>query len=152
MLNRVCIVGRMTKNPELRRTSNGTAVATFTLAVNRSFKSNDGQDADFINCVVWKRTAENVYQYCSKGSLVSLDGRIQTRTYENSQKQRIYITEIIGETINFLEARNKRENNQQNSPVRMPESNTTIANHTDFNNEFDNAINSYDIMDDDVQY
>ena len=149
MLNRVCLVGRMTKNPELRRTANGTAVATFALAVNRTFKTNDGQDADFINCVVWKRTAENVYQYCNKGSLVSLDGRIQTRTYENSQKQRIYVTEVIGETISFLESKNKRENNQQNAPVITSQNNTAIADHTDIHDEFDD---SFDIMEEDIQF
>lgn len=148
MLNRVCLVGRMTKNPELRRTANGTAVATFTLAVGRSYKTNDGPDADFINCVVWKRTAENIYQYCSKGSLISLDGRIQTRTYENSQKQRIYVTEVIGETINFLESKNKRENNQQIAP-ETPQSNTTINDHTDTHDEFDD---SFDIMEEDIQF
>ena len=152
MLNRVCLVGRMTKNPELRRTTNGTAVATFTLAVNRTFKTNDGQDADFINCVVWKRTAENVYQYCNKGALVSLDGRIQTRTYENSKKQRVYITEVIGETISFLESKNKRENNQQIAPAATSQNNTAIADHTDTHDELDDSFDSYDIMDEDIQF
>ena len=84
MINRVVLVGRMTRNPELRRTQQGDAVTSFTLAVNRNFTSGDGQrQADFINCVVWRKPAENVERYCSKGSLVGVEGKIQTRTYDD---------------------------------------------------------------------
>ena len=98
MLNRVALVGRLTRDPELRRTGNGTAVTSFTLAVDRNFSTRDGQEADFINCVVWRKPAENVAQYCSKGSLVSVDGRIQTRSYDNNQGQRVYVTEVVADS------------------------------------------------------
>ena len=80
MMNRVVIVGRMTRDPELRRTGNGTAVTSFTLALNRNYNSADGQQADFIPVVVWNKAAENVAQYCSKGSLVGVDGRLRSRS------------------------------------------------------------------------
>jgi single-strand DNA-binding protein len=117
-LNRVVLVGRLTKDPELRFTPNGIAVTTFTLAVNRPFKNANGeQEADFINIVVWKKAAENVANYTSKGSLVAIDGRIQTRSYENKDGQRVYVTEVVADSVQFLETK-KREAQQQNSQQR----------------------------------
>lgn len=113
MLNRVALVGRLTKDPELRRTSNGKAVTSFNLAVERNFKSDD-QEADFINCVCWGKIAENTERYCSKGSMVSIDGRIQTRSYDNNQGQRVYVTEVIAESVQFI---NTRKN--ENQPVQQ---------------------------------
>ena len=106
MLNRVALVGRLTREPELSSTGNGTAVTSFTLAVDRNFSTRDGQEADFINCVVWRKPAENVAQYCSKGSLVSVDGRIQTRNYDNNQGQKVYVTEVIADSVQFISTRN----------------------------------------------
>lgn len=105
MLNRVALVGRLTKEVELRRTGNGKAVASFTLAVNRNFKTGDGQEADFLNIVAWGKVAENTANYCSKGSLVSVDGRIQTRNYENNQGQKVYVTEVIADSVQFIDTR-----------------------------------------------
>ena len=151
MLNRVCLVGRLTRNPELKRTSNGTAVATFNLAVNRNFKT-DNQEADFISCVVWRKAAENVDQYCSKGSLVSVDGRVQTRSYDNNQGQRVYITEVVADSVQFLETRGQRERNQNNAPVTASQNNASFADHTDTHDDFNESIDSYDIMDEDIQF
>ena len=109
MLNRVALVGRLTRDPELRRTGNGTAVTSFTLAVDRNFSTRDGQEADFINCVCWGKIAENTERYCSKGSMVSVDGRIQTRNYENNQGQKVYVTEVIADSVQFI---NTRKENQ----------------------------------------
>lgn len=118
MTNRAVLVGRLTKDPELRFTPNGIAVTTFTLAVNRPFKNANGeQEADFINIVVWKKAAENVANYTSKGSLVAIDGRIQTRSYENKDGQRVYVTEVVADSVQFLETK-KREAQQQNSQQR----------------------------------
>ena len=111
MLNRVTLVGRLTKDAELRRTSSGKAVASFTLAVNRNFKTGDGQDADFINCVCWGKVAENTANYCSKGSLVSVDGRLQTRNYENNQGQKVFVTEVVADSVQFIDT--KRNSNRQ---------------------------------------
>lgn len=107
MLNRVTLVGRITRDPELRRTGNGKAVASFSLAVNRNFKSNDGQDADFISVVCWGKTAEVTAQYCSKGSLVSIDGRLQSRTYENNNGDRVFVTEVVADSVQFIDTKRK---------------------------------------------
>lgn len=105
MLNRALLVGRLTRDPELRRTGSGKAVTSFNLAVERNFKSDD-QEADFINCVCWGKIAENTERYCSKGSMVSVDGRIQTRNYENNQGQKVYVTEVIADSVQFISTRN----------------------------------------------
>lgn len=103
MLNRVILVGRLTKDPELRYLGNGTPVCNFTLAVNRNFKNQNGeQEADFINCQVWRKAGENVANYLSKGSLAGVDGRVQTRSYEQDGR-RVYITEVVADSVQFLE-------------------------------------------------
>lgn len=107
MLNRAVLIGRMTKDPELRRTGNGKAVATFNLAVNRNFKTGDGQEADFPSVVCWGKVAENTAQYCSKGSLVSVDGRLQTRIYENNNGDRAFVTEVVADSVQFIDTRKK---------------------------------------------
>lgn len=110
MINKVILIGRMTKDCELRITQNGKSVASFTLAVNRSFQSNDGQDADFINCVCYGKMADNLNEYTSKGSLIAVEGRINTRSYDNSHGQKVYVTEIICNSIEYLDTRKKEEN------------------------------------------
>lgn len=114
MMNRVILVGRLTKDPELRFTPNGVAVATFTLAVNRAFTNQQGErEADFINCVVWRRPAETAAEYLKKGSLAGVDGRVQTRTYEGQDGKRVYVTEILAESVQFLDTKgndSQREN------------------------------------------
>ncbi|QQZ09438.1 single-stranded DNA-binding protein [Heyndrickxia vini] len=115
MMNRVVLVGRLTKDPDLRYTPSGVAVATFTLAVNRTFTNQQGErEADFINCVVWRKPAENVANFLKKGSLAGVDGRLQTRNYEGQDGKRVYVTEVVAESVQFLEPRNANANpNQQ---------------------------------------
>lgn len=154
MINRVVLVGRMTKDPELRRTAQGDAVTSFTLAVNRNFTSRDGQQqADFINCVVWRKPAENVERYCSKGSLVGVEGRIQTRSYDNSQGQKVFVVEVICDSVQFLDTRQQDQapmNTQRvqqmanNEYSRNPVTNNIGAEYPD--------INTYDIVEDDIQF
>jgi single-strand DNA-binding protein len=104
MMNRVVLVGRLTKDPELRYTPGGAAVASFTLAVSRNFTNQQGErETDFINCVVWRRPAENVANFLKKGSLAGVDGRIQTRNYEGQDGKRVYVTEVLAESVQFLE-------------------------------------------------
>src|SRR6476660_6160083 len=104
MINLVVLVGRLTKDPELRYTPNGVAVASFTLAVNRNFTNQQGErETDFINCVVWRKPAENVANFLKKGSLAGVDGRIQTRNYEGQDGKRVYVTEVLAESVQFLE-------------------------------------------------
>ena len=110
MINNVVLVGRMTKDAELRYTPSNVAVATFTLAVNRNRKSENGErEADFINVVIWRQQAENLANWAKKGSLIGITGRIQTRNYENQQGQRVYVTEVIAENFQVLESRTARE-------------------------------------------
>lgn len=110
MINNVVLVGRMTRDAELRYTPSNQAVATFTLAVNRNFKNQNGErEADFINCVIWRQQAENLANWAKKGTLIGVTGRIQTRNYENQQGQRVYVTEIVADSFQILESRATRE-------------------------------------------
>lgn len=110
MINNVVLVGRITKDPELRYTTNNIAVATLSLAVNRNFKDANGErETDFINCVIWRQQAENLANWAKKGALIGITGRIQTRSYENQQGQRVYVTEVVAENFQMLESRAARE-------------------------------------------
>lgn len=121
MMNRTILVGRLVKDPDLRYTPNGAAVATFTLAVNRTFKQEGGPDADFINIVVWNKAAENVSNFLKKGSLAGVDGRIQTRNYEGQDGKRVYVTEIVAESVQFLDSKPRNEGQGQGEPKRKNE-------------------------------
>lgn len=113
MINRVVLVGRLTKDADLRYTSSGTAVASFTVAVNRQFTNQSGErEADFINCVAWRKTAETLANFTRKGSLVGVEGRIQTRSYDNQQGQRVYVTEVVVDTFSMLESKSTNEQRQ----------------------------------------
>ena len=159
MINRSVLVGRLTRDVDLRYTANGTAVATFTVAVNRQFTNANGErEADFINCVIWRKAAENFSNFTHKGSLVGIDGRIQTRNYENQQGQRVYVTEIVVENFALLEPKsannnhpsqnnNIPNNNHSNGPAQ-PAANNTAANEDPF---ADNT-QSIDISDDDLPF
>ena len=126
MINNVVLVGRLTKDVELRYTPANQAVATFTLAVNRTFKNANGErEADFINVVIWRQAAENLANLAKKGALLGITGRIQTRNYENTQGQRVYVTEVIAENFQMLESRNQQQgqsqNNQQQQFANQPD-------------------------------
>ena len=134
MINRVILVGRLTKDPEYRQTPNGVSVATFTLAVNRSFTNSQGErEADFINVVVFRKRAENVNNYLSKGSLAGVDGRIQSRNYENNEGRRVFVTEVVADNVQFLESKNNNQSQQQGQ---------ASAGNNPFGN--DNGINDID--------
>ncbi|MBM6842286.1 single-stranded DNA-binding protein [[Clostridium] spiroforme] len=157
MMNRVVMVGRMTRDPELRRTGSGAAVTSFTLALNRNYSSADGQQTDFIPCVVWNKVAENVARYCSKGSLVGVDGKLRSRTYDNAQGQHVFVVEVQCDSVQFLETKAQRERNasMQNQDYTAP--NPQISNFQDMQTvelekEFDNSENSFNIMEDDIQF
>lgn len=113
MINNVILVGRLTKDIEIRQTTSGSKTANFTLAVNRTSKKDGQPDADFINCVAWNKTAELMAQYLHKGSLIGIEGRIQTRSYENQQGQKVYVTEVVASSVQFLDSRSS--NFEQNS-------------------------------------
>src|SRR5699024_3901092 len=123
-INRVVLVGRLTKDPELKYSQSGVGICNFTVAVNRNFKTQDGQDADFINCVVFKKAAESLANYQRKGNQVGIEGRIQTRTYENNEGKTVFVTEVIADSVQFLDPKtshsaNKQENISQGEPVDL---------------------------------
>ncbi|HGN9889088.1 TPA: single-stranded DNA-binding protein [Streptococcus pyogenes] len=141
MINNVVLVGRMTKDAELRYTPSQVAVATFTLAVNRTFKSQNGErEADFINCVIWRQPAENLANWAKKGALIGVTGRIQTRNYENQQEQRVYVTEVVAESFQMLESRNSQQQSGQDN-----------SSQNDNSQPFGNS-NPMDISDDDLPF
>lgn len=129
-MNKVVLIGRLTKDPELRYTPSGAAVATFTLAVNRTFANQQGEkEADFIPIVVWNKQAENCANYIGKGSQVALDGRIQVRSYETQEGQRRWVTEVVAGSVQFLDSRGKKESN----PVNQGDS--SFGNEIDFSED-----------------
>lgn len=106
MINQVALTGRLTREPELKYTQGGTAVASFALAVDRNFTNAQGErESDFINCVIWRKSAENFTNFTRKGSLVGVQGRVQTRTYDNAQGQRVYVTEVVVDNFALLESK-----------------------------------------------
>ena len=117
MINKVVLVGRLTKDPELRYTPSGVAVSNFTVACNRPFKTDGKQEADFINCVVWRKPAENLANYMKKGNLIGLDGRIQTRSYEGQDGKRVYVTEVVADSVQFLESKNQGKKSSEQERI-----------------------------------
>lgn len=106
MINQVTLVGRLTKDPEMKVTTEGNAVVTVTLAVNRNFRNQKGEiEADFVQCTLWRKMAENLSLYAKKGTLIGITGRIQTRSYVNEEGVRKYVTEVVAESLRFLERR-----------------------------------------------
>lgn len=105
MLNRVILIGRLTRDPELRYTSSGVAVTQFTLAVDRPFSNQSGErEADFIPVVTWRQLAETCANYLRKGRLTAVEGRMQVRSYDNNEGKRVYVTEVIADNVRFLES------------------------------------------------
>ena len=129
MINNVVLVGRLTRDPDLRYTANGAAVATFSLAVNRNFTNQSGErEADFINCVIWRKPAETLANYARKGALIGVTGRIQTRNYENQQGQRVYVTEVVAENFQLLESRTASEQRRGNDGGDFGGNNSSFGN------------------------
>ena len=147
MLNKVILIGRTTKDVDLRKTSSGTAVATFTLAVDNRFVQKDGQNtADFISCVAWNNTAEFMNNYVKKGSLVAVEGRIQTRNYDNKDGNRVYVTEVVVETLKSLGSGSRTSERSGNSFDGYEPSTSTSM-------DYDTSVDvSYDISDDDLPF
>ncbi|TDM10437.1 single-stranded DNA-binding protein [Macrococcus lamae] len=177
MLNRVVLVGRLTKDPEYRVTPSGVSVATFTLAVNRTFSNAQGErQADFLNCVVFRKQAENVNNFLSKGSLAGVDGRLQSRSYDNQEGRKVYVTEVVCDSVQFLEPKGANQNRQNNSDdysgydsgfggqtqgQNYQSNNTNNQNQSNQNNNasaapsnnpFANATGPIDISDDDLPF
>jgi len=123
MFNKVVLIGRLTRDPELRHTNNNIPVCSFSLAVNRPYSSgNQDKDVDFINCTAWRKQAENVSRYVSKGSLVAVEGKIQTREYMDEKiNAKRYFTEVVCDSVTFLDSRSQRDDNQPNNNYKQEE-------------------------------
>ena len=163
MINRVVLVGRLTRDVEVRKTASGLSVATFTVACDRRMArgqdGNNQQSADFISCVAWRQAADFLGSYARKGALVGVEGRIQTRSYDNTQGQKVYVVEVICDSVQFLETRAARERQpqpqqQMQQPYQQPQNNDNFYDMktVELEKEFDNSINTYDIMEDDIQF
>lgn len=145
MLNSVALTGRLTKPVDLRYTQSGTAVGSFTIAVDRQFRSANGErETDFINCAIWRKSAENFANFTHKGSLVGIEGHIQTRTYDNAQGQKVFVTEVIVENFALLESRQTSQESQQRSA-----NNPAAASQ---GNRFANNGQQVDVSDDDLPF
>lgn len=121
MMNRTILVGRLTKDPELKRTQTGTPVCRFTLAVNRPYAGeNDARKADFITCVAWRKTAENLSNFMRKGNLIGVDGRIETSNFEGQDGKRVFMTDVVADNIQFLEGKNSKNTPPQQQQQSQP--------------------------------
>ena len=146
MINNVVLVGRMTKDAELKFTGNNIAVASFSLAVNRNFKDANGErETDFINCVIWRQQAENLANWAKKGALIGITGRIQTRSYENQQGQRVYVTEVVAENFQMLESRAAREGGNANNSYSQQQVPNFARNNTEYSSKQPLDISSDDL-------
>lgn len=115
-MNKVQLIGRLTRDPELKITANGISVCSFTIAVNRRYRNPQGEyEADFINCVAWRQSAELIAKHFSKGSMIGIVGSIQTRTYDNKDGARVYITEVSVEEVHFVDSKKS-----SGSPTEQP--------------------------------
>lgn len=170
MINRVVLVGRLTRDPDLRYTAGGIAVANFTVAANRPFKNAQGeQEADFINCVIWRKPAENLTNYMKKGSLIGVEGRIQTSSYENKEGNRVYVTEVTADSVQFLEPRgatqqrtapggynqndsNQSQGQQNNQQQQQPQQTQNQTQNQTEQDPFQNDGKQIDISDDDLPF
>lgn len=158
MMNSVQLIGRLTKDIDLRYTQSGTAVGSFNLAVERNFKNADGErETDFIRCQIWRKAAENLEKFTSKGSLVGIEGSVQTRNYENNQGQRVYVTEINVDNFTLLESKKDSQNNQMAndySSQNATDSNYTQSNQNNSQGNLNANANggSINVTDDDLPF
>lgn len=157
-MNKVILIGRLTKDPELKQTPNGVSNATFSIAVNRNFKNKDGVvEADFINVVVWRRQAENVSKYCTKGTQVCVEGRMQTRNYDAQDGTKRYITEVIADNVEFLGSKGSNvqtRNDYADAPGNYDYNDLSPVAETDIPKEdpFKNFGSEVSLSDDDLPF
>ncbi len=120
-MNKAFLIGRLTRDPELRYSSSNAAIVNFSIAIDRQYTNNQGQrETDFINIVAFQKQAENIKKYVTKGSLVAVDGRIQTRNYEDKDGKRVYVTEVVADRVQFLDSRNSSNNTSNNDDSVSP--------------------------------
>lgn len=157
MINNTVLTGRLVQDPELKYTGSGVAVISFRLAVNRNFTNANGErEADFINCQAWRGTAEVIANNLNKGSLIGVEGRIQTRNYQDNDNKTVYITEVVVDTVTFLESRaeSQNNNNQQNNNYQSNNAQRNNLKNNSFvdNDPFESKTDTTDISDDDLPF
>jgi single-strand DNA-binding protein len=151
MINRIVLTGRITKDLDLKTTQTGHSVVSFTLAVDRARKNDNGErEADFIRCVAWNKTAEVMSQYCGKGSLIGVDGHLQTRSYDDRNGQRVYITEVVVDRMSFLDSRNNQQGQQQ--PPAAPARQKPAPQPAQQEDPFAGSSDSVTVSDDDLPF
>lgn len=134
-MNKALLIGRLTRDPELRSTSTGRNVCQFSIAVNRNFTNANGErEADFINCVVWDKQAENLVKYQKKGNQIAVDGRIQTRNYEDKDGKRVYVTEILANNISFLDSKGTNTSSNDFNSLPEPPREDSVSSSSNMNN------------------
>jgi single-strand DNA-binding protein len=152
MLNSVTMTGRLTRDVDLRYTQSGTAVGSFTLAVDRQFKSKSGErETDFVNCQVWRKSAENFTNFTHKGALVGVQGRIQTRTYDDKNGNKVFVTEVIVDSFALLEPKQSSQNSGSPQRNQSAPSNTNRP-RTNTNNQFANNGKPISVGDSDLPF
>lgn len=155
-MNNANLVGRLTRPVDLRYTQTGIAYGSFTIAVNRKYKNKDGErEADFINCVIWEKGAELLANYTQKGSLIGVSGPIQTRSYDNQQGQRVYVTEVLVENFDFLESRKNDADgfsNTGNINTQNFNKNQNLGGNFANNDPFTANGETFEVQDDDLPF
>ncbi|WP_060210340.1 single-stranded DNA-binding protein [Sporosarcina koreensis] len=153
MINRVVLVGRLTKDPELKYTQSGVAVCRFTLAVNRTFTTQSGErEADFINCVTWRKQAENTANFLRKGSLAGIEGRIQTSSFDGQDGKRVFMTEVVADSVQFLEPRGSNQGSQSSSDTNTPAYSQSPQNQLGASQEDPFNSQPVEVTDDDLPF
>ena len=148
-INHVTLVGRLVRDVELRKTNSNTSVCSFTVAVDRRFKSQQGgQDADFISCIAWRQSAEFLAKYAGKGAIVSVEGRIQTRNYDNASGQKVYVTEVVADSVQLISG---SKNTSDTSNQTFTPSVDTNYGSDSMDDDFSNTP-SLDISSDDLPF
>ncbi len=144
-MNKVVLIGRLTKDPDLKYTTSNVPTVSFTVAVNRPFQNQSGvREADFINIVVWRKQAENVKKYVTKGSLVAIEGRIQTRNYDGQDGKKVYVTEVVADNVQFLESKGQKSSNMD-SNIGAPTTDVGDEPYIDFGD-------TIELSDDDIAF
>ena len=158
MINRAVLTGRLTRDPELKTTQSGLSVVSFNLAVDRQYSNSQGKrDADFISCVIWRKAAENFCNFTSKGSLVGIDGRIQTRNYDDKDGKKVYVTEVVVDSFALLESKKDRQNNNADNNANNNKGTYSKGNNgANYDNNrqdpFNGSGDAIDISNDDLPF
>lgn len=154
-MNKAFLIGRLTRDPELRYSSSNAAIVNFSIAIDRQYTNSEGQrETDFINIVAFQKQAENIKKYVGKGSLVAVDGRIQTRNYEDKDGKRVYVTEVVADRVQFLDTRNSNNSSNSSSGDDVsPADFQTDAKETNVSDDvFADFGSSIEISDDDIAF